>query len=175
VNNVTYLQSCVIVNNSYILSLKKEIFPNLKTKNMYPKLKNSTFMAGWPDNFFTGPTWPDAESNTGISMPAVNVNENDNQFIIEVAAPGMEKKDFKLDLNHNVLTISSEKMEKKESERKKFTRREFNYTSFNRIFTLPNSVNEDGIKASYKDGILNITIPKKEEAKEKGPKHIEIG
>jgi len=87
----------------------------------------------------------------------------------------MDKKDFKLDLNHNVLTISSEKMEKKEDDNKKFTRREFRYSSFHRSFTLPNSVNEEGIKASYKEGILNISIPKKEEAKEKGPKHIEIG
>ncbi|WP_289054426.1 Hsp20/alpha crystallin family protein [Carboxylicivirga marina] len=142
---------------------------------MYPKLKNSTFYPGWADNFFASPMWPNEESNVGISVPAVNVNEDENQFNIEVAAPGMEKKDFKLDLNHNVLTISSEKMEKKESDNKKITRREFSYTSFNRSFTLPNSVQEDGIKASYKDGILNISIPKKEEAKEKGPKHIEIG
>jgi HSP20 family protein len=142
---------------------------------MYPKLKNSTFYPGWADNFFTGPTWPNEESNVGVSVPAVNVTEDENQFNIEVAAPGMEKKDFKLDLNHNVLTISSEKTEKKVDDNKKITRREFRYTSFNRSFTLPNSVKEDGIKASYKEGILNISIPKKEEAKEKGPKHIEIG
>jgi HSP20 family protein len=142
---------------------------------MYPKLKNSTFYSGWANDLFTNPMWPNEESNVGVSVPAVNVNEDENQFNIEVAAPGMEKKDFKLDLNHNVLTISSEKMEKKESDNKKFTRREFRYTSFNRSFTLPNSVQEEGIKASYKEGILNISIPKKEEAKEKGPKHIEIG
>ncbi|MFC2087743.1 Hsp20/alpha crystallin family protein [Bacteroidota bacterium] len=141
---------------------------------MYPKLKNSTFSPDWTDNFFTGPIWPNAESNVGTSIPAVNINEDENQFNIELAAPGMEKKDFKLDLNHNVLTISSEKMEKKENDNKKFTRREFRYTSFNRSFTLPNSVKEEGIKASYKEGILNISIPKKEEAKDKGPKHIEI-
>jgi HSP20 family protein len=142
---------------------------------MYPKIKNPTFLPGWRDDLFTGSFWPDAESKVGVSIPAVNVNEDENQFNIEVAAPGMDKKDFKLDLNHNVLTISSEKMEKKEDDNKKFTRREFRYSSFNRSFTLPNSVNEEGIKASYKEGILNISIPKKEEAKEKGPKHIEIG
>jgi HSP20 family protein len=141
---------------------------------MYPTLKNSTSYPGWADNFFTGSMWPNEESNVGVSIPAVNVNEDENQFNIEVAAPGMEKKDFKLDLNHNLLTISSEKMEKKE-DKKIFTRREFSYTSFNRSFTLPNSVKEEGIKASYKEGILNIIIPKKEESKEKGPKHIEIG
>jgi HSP20 family protein len=142
---------------------------------MHPRLKNSTLYPSWADNFFNGPMWPDEESNVGVSVPAVNVNEDENQFNIEMAAPGMEKKDFKLDLNHNVLTISSEKTEKKADDNKKNTRREFRYTSFNRSFTLPNSVQEEGIKASYKEGILNISIPKKEEAKEKGPKHIEIG
>nr|WP_321451350.1 Hsp20/alpha crystallin family protein [uncultured Carboxylicivirga sp.] len=142
---------------------------------MYPKLKNSALLSGWADNFFANPIWPNEESNLGVSIPAVNVKENKNQFDIEVAAPGMEKKDFKLDIDHNVLTISSEKLLKKEDESEKFTRREFSYTSFYRSFTLPNSVYEDGIKASYKDGILNIRIPKKEEAKDKGPKHIEIG
>jgi HSP20 family protein len=142
---------------------------------MYPKLKNSTFYPGWADNFFTGPMWPNEESNVGVSIPAVNVNEDENLFNIEVAAPGMEKKDFKLDLNHNVLTISSEKMKKKEDDNKIFTRREFSYMSFNRSFTLPDNVNKESIKASYKEGILNISIPKKEESKEKGTKHIEIG
>ncbi|MFC2087761.1 Hsp20/alpha crystallin family protein [Bacteroidota bacterium] len=142
---------------------------------MYPKLKNTAFMPGWIDDFFAGSSWSVINSKFGESIPAVNVNEDENQFNIEVAAPGMEKKDFKLDLNHNVLTISSEKMEKKEDDNKKFTRREFSYTSFNRSFTLPNNVKEEGIKASYKEGILNISIPKKEETKDKGPKHIEIG
>ena len=107
-------------------------------------------------------------------MPAVNINEDDNQFIIDVAAPGMEKKDFKLELNHNVLTISAEKEEEKEEKKRKFSRREFNYASFRRSFTLPNMVNEEGIKATYQNGVLSISIPKKEEAKVKPLKQIDI-
>ena len=141
---------------------------------MLPRLKNTTFFPSWVDDF-TGSMWPISESKVGASMPAVNIHEDVNQFIIEVAVPGMEKKDFKLDLNHNVLTISAEKEEKKQDDKKKYTRREFSYTSFNRSFTLPNSVKEEGIKASYKDGLLTISIPKKEEAKEKPPMQIEIG
>ncbi len=142
---------------------------------MYPKLKNAALYPGWTDDFFTGSLWSDDKSQVGISTPAVNVKEDINQFDIEVAAPGMAKKDFVIELNHNVLTISSEKMDKKEENTEKITRREFSYSSFCRSFTLPNSVKEEGIKASYKDGILDVSIPKKEEAKDKGPKRIAIG
>ncbi|MCW3807430.1 Hsp20/alpha crystallin family protein [Plebeiibacterium marinum] len=142
---------------------------------MYPKLKNPTLFPAWTDNFFSSPMWPNEESYVGVSIPAVNVKETIDEFDIEMAVPGMEKTDFKLDIDHNVLTISSEKILKKEDDNEKFTRREFSYTSFNRSFTLPTSVDEEAIKATYKEGILIINIPKKEEAKEKGPKHIEIG
>ncbi|MCU4166552.1 Hsp20/alpha crystallin family protein [Carboxylicivirga caseinilyticus] len=142
---------------------------------MYPKLKNPTLFPAWTDNFFSGSMWPNEESYVGLSIPAVNVKETIDKFDIEMAVPGMEKKDFKLDIDHNVLTISSEKILKKEDDNEKFTRREFSYTSFKRSFTLPTSVNEEAIKATYKEGILIISIPKREEAKEKGPKHIEIG
>ncbi|MBS2100864.1 Hsp20/alpha crystallin family protein [Carboxylicivirga linearis] len=142
---------------------------------MYPKLKNPTLFPAWTDNFFSSPMWPNEESYVGLSIPAVNVKETIDEFDIEMAVPGMEKTDFKLDIDHNVLTISSEKILKKEDDNEKFTRREFSYTSFNRSFTLPTSVDEEAIKATYKEGILIINIPKKEEAKEKGPKHIEIG
>lgn len=130
---------------------------------------------GWADDFFSGTQWPDMETKLGITMPAVNVKEDDNQFIIDVAAPGMEKKDFKLELNHNVLTISAEKEEEIEEKKRKFSRREFNYASFRRSFTLPNTAKEAGIKASYKDGVLSISIPKKEEAKVKPLRQIDIG
>ena len=107
-------------------------------------------------------------------MPAVNIKEDDLSFILDVAAPGMEKKDFKLELNHNVLIISAEKEEEKEDKKKKFSRREFNYTSFKRSFTLPETVKQEGITASYEKGVLTVTIPKKEELVEKAPKKIAI-
>lgn len=141
---------------------------------MLPRLKNKTFFPGWVDDFFSNPMLPNFENRVGATMPSVNINEDTNQFNIEVAAPGMEKKDFKIDLNNNVLTVSSEHEEKSEEKGKKHLRKEFSYTSFSRSFTLPNTVKEDGIKASYTNGLLSITIPKKEEAKEKPARQIAI-
>jgi len=141
---------------------------------MLPRLKNKTFFPSWVDDFFTNPMLPDFEHRVGATMPSVNINEDANQFNIEVAAPGMEKKDFKINLNNNVLTVSSEHEEKSEEKNKKHLRKEFSYTSFSRSFTLPNTVKEDGIKASYTNGLLSITIPKKEEAKEKPARQIAI-
>ena len=115
------------------------------------------------------------EDQPGISMPALNVVENNDNFRIEVAAPGLEKKDFKIDLENNVLTFPSEKEERSESkEEGNYMRREFSYSSLWRSFSLLNSVDAEKISANHKDGILSITIPKKEEAKQKPPKQISI-
>jgi HSP20 family protein len=141
---------------------------------MLPRLRNTTLFPGWVDDFFSASNWPDLEVKAGASMPAVNIKEDDNQYIIDVAAPGMDKKDFKLELNHNVLTVSAEKEEEKEEKKKKFTLREFNYTSFRRSFTIPEILNEEGIKAGYQNGVLSISIPKKEEAKVRPTRQIDI-
>jgi len=110
------------------------------------------------------------------TLPAVNVKETDDNYIIEVAAPGMEKKDFKINLQNNVLTISSEKEEKKSKKKGDYTRREFNYESFQRCFTVRESeVDSDKIKADYADGVLSIKLPKKEEIKPKPAREIKIG
>jgi HSP20 family protein len=111
---------------------------------------------------------------TGVDMPAVNISENKDDFMIEVAAPGLDKKDFNIDLDRNVLTISSEKQQETEDEDTKYMRREFSYTSFSRSFTLPDTADEEKIKANHKDGVLTITIPKKDEAKEKPARKIDI-
>ncbi len=112
----------------------------------------------------------------GTSLPAVNVQETKDEFIIEVAAPGMRKEDFNIRLENNVLAISSEREESHEDQEnsKKFSRREFSYQSFQRTMTLPSGVESDKINASYKDGILYVSIPKKEEMKEKPPKLIKV-
>ncbi|MGK7389918.1 MAG: Hsp20/alpha crystallin family protein [Candidatus Cyclobacteriaceae bacterium M2_1C_046] len=107
------------------------------------------------------------------TMPSVNISETENDFKLEVAAPGMKKEDFNIVVNDNVLTISSEKT-REEREEEKFTRREFSYEAFQRRFTLPKTVDEENINASYKDGVLEISIPKKEEAKRKSPRQIDI-
>ena len=142
------------------------MFPMLRKGTTFPSITDELFRRDYLSNFF--------DSQTGISMPSVNIIEGKEDFRIEIAAPGLEKKDFKLDLNNNVLMISSEKEIKNEQNDEKYMRREFSYSSFQRSFALPNTVDAEKISASYKDGVLHLTIPKKEEAKEKPARTIKI-
>ena len=98
-------------------------------------------------------------------VPAVNIAESEGHYHIELAAPGLKKEDFKLDLDRNVLTISAEKTTEQENKEKQYNKREYSYTSFVRSFTLPDSVDDGKIDASYTDGVLKIDVAKKEEAK----------
>ncbi len=106
--------------------------------------------------------------------PLVNIYENAEAFRLEVAAPGLEKSDFKIDLDNLVLTISADKEVKSEEVPDKVVRREFSYNRFKRTFTLPRSVNIDGIVANHANGILSINIPKREEAKVKPARSINV-
>ncbi len=110
-------------------------------------------------------------------VPAVNVKEEEDAFLLEMAVPGRKKEDFKIEVDKHVLTVSTEQEHKDEvkDEDGKYTRREFHYSSFSRSFTLPETVKGDAIEARYDNGVLFLTIPKLEEAKEKGPRLIEIG
>ena len=142
---------------------------------MLPTLRNSLLFPSLSDEFLGKNLLSDFFGKSiGFDMPAVNIAESGDAFEIEVAAPGLIKEDFKIDVHNNVLTISSEKEDKKEEEGKNYRRREFSYTAFERSFTLPDSVDADKITASHKDGILKINIPKKEEAKEKPSRQIKI-
>jgi HSP20 family protein len=109
-----------------------------------------------------------------MNIPAVNVTEHEDEFMVELAVPGMKKDDFKIDVNGNMLTISSEKEDSKEEKDKKFTRKEYNYSSFSRSFTLPDEINKEKIDAKYDNGILKIALPRKEEAKKLTAKHIAV-
>jgi HSP20 family protein len=140
------------------------MLPMLRTN--WPSLVDEFFGNDLLSNVFDG--------YTGINAPAVNVVEGKEDFRIEVAAPGLEKNDFKLQLENNVLTISSEKENKKEEKDGKYMRREFSYSSFKRSFSLPNTIEADKIAATHKDGILYITVPKREEAKVKPARQIAI-
>lgn len=131
------------------------------------------------DRFFEGNlmdwnSWNFAELDS--TLPAVNVRENDNEILIDVAAPGLKKNDFNVNFDNGRLTISSEKKdEKTEKEGDKVTRREFNYQSFQRSFNVPeNMVDTEKINAKYSDGILKVTLPKREEVKPKPSKEIKI-
>lgn len=99
-------------------------------------------------------------------MPAVNIKETGTEFSIELAVPGMKKEDFKLELENNLLTISSEKEENKDTKEDSYTRREYNYESFSRSFTLPENVKSEALKATYENGVLKIAVPKNEEVKQ---------
>lgn len=114
-------------------------------------------------------------SETNTTLPSINIKESENGFDVEMAAPGMDKEDFKLEVDKGILAISSEKkIEPTQEECDRYTRREFSYQSFYRSFSLPNSVDTDKIEAKYEKGILTVSIPKKEEAKPKPIKVIDI-
>ncbi|MCM2301972.1 MAG: Hsp20/alpha crystallin family protein [Flavobacteriaceae bacterium] len=139
-------------------------------------VKSSSFplMTSFFDDFYKD--WSTTNfSDTNTSLPAVNIKENDHEFIVEVAVPGMDKNDFKIDLDNNILTISSEKVNNNQEQKYNYTRREYSYQSFKRSFTLPkNIVDSEKIKARYNAGELVIEIPKKEEAKPIPARLIEI-
>ena len=107
------------------------------------------------------------------SRPTVNVVENEDTYSLKLAAPGLEKKDFELNIDKNLLTISVEK-EIETTEGERYTRREFSYNKFTRSFRLPKTVKTEDISAAYKNGILTVTLPKKEEAKELPPRKVKI-
>jgi HSP20 family protein len=110
-----------------------------------------------------------------LNVPAVNIKDNKDDYMVSMAVPGMKKDDFNIDVDGNLLTISCEKEEKKEEKEAKFTRKEYNYSSFSRSFTLPDEINKEKIDARYEDGVLKLSLPKKEEAKKiAASKHIAV-
>jgi len=121
------------------------------------------------------------DSNGGSTMhmmtiPGVNIVERKDHFEISLAAPGMKKEDFNIDVEGNLLTISAESEQRREDKDRdeRHTRQEFNYTSFSRSFTLPEGVMRDRIDATYENGLLKLVMPKTEEAKKSPSKHITV-
>jgi HSP20 family protein len=144
-------------------------------------IKRENYSPTWPGIFndFLNRDWYDWSNQnfslTNTTIPSVNIKENENEFVVEMAAPGMTKEDFNIELNNSMLTISSEKQTNNQSkEGENVTRREFSYQSFSRSFTLPVIVETDRISAKYESGILRVNIPKKEEAKPKPLKQIKV-
>lgn len=125
-----------------------------KGQDIFPSMQ-SFFDDLWKHDFY-------GNIAAGTTVPAVNITDEKDHFKVELAAPGFKREDFKVNLENNILTISSRKTEKKEEkEEKKITRREYNYSSFSRSFTLPDNVVNDKIKANYENGVLSLTLPKK--------------
>jgi len=127
------------------------------------------FFKPWNEWFDNGGLW-----GKMMNVPAVNIAEHKDQYEVALAVPGMKKDDFKIDVDGNMLTISSVKEETKEEKEKKFTRKEYNYSSFSRTFTLPEEINKEKIEAMYEDGVLKIALPRKEEVKKPLAKHIAV-
>ncbi|WP_086477156.1 Hsp20/alpha crystallin family protein [Arenibacter amylolyticus] len=125
-------------------------------------------------NEFLRQDWFGGMDSVRDSMPAVNVKETETGFELEMAIPGRNKEDFNIEIDNDVLTISSEVKTEDSKEEDSYTRREFSYNSFRRVFSLPESVNPDKIDAKYEDGILKFELPKKEEAMPKPKRAITI-
>jgi HSP20 family protein len=141
----------------------------VKFSNQYPSLF---------DRFFENDLFDRSSRNyssTNTTLPSVNIKESPEDYEVEIAAPGFGKNDFKIELDNDLLSISSDKnVENETTDGQQFTRREFSYQSFSRTFTLPNTADSKKIEAKYNNGILRITIPKKEEAKPKPARQISI-
>ncbi|GAA0550440.1 Hsp20/alpha crystallin family protein [Chitinophaga japonensis] len=142
-----------------------------KASNLFPSLFDD-FFKPWKE---WGLDFNGGRSFAALTIPAVNVSEDKDSYNVSLAAPGLKKSDFKIDVDGSVLTISAEREEKKEEKGEKFSRQEYNYSSFSRGFNLPDSVNMDKIDAHYEDGVLKLKLPKKEEAKKKETSlHIDV-
>jgi HSP20 family protein len=149
--------------------MEERIMSLVRFSNQLPSLFDHFFendLYDWSNRHF---------STTDTTLPSVNIKESTDEFEVELAAPGLDKKDFNIELNHDMLTISCEKkIENETKEGQQFARREFSYQSFSRSFSLPNTVDNDKIRAKYENGILRVSIPKKEEAKPRPAKQIDI-
>ncbi len=126
-------------------------------------------------NDFFKPDWFGGMERFESTLPAVNIKEDDTGFELEFAIPGQNKEDFNVEIDEHVMTVSMETRTEDETKEENFTRREFSYQSFKRSFTLPETVDEDKIEASYKEGILKFRLPKKDEALPKPKRTIAIG
>src|SRR5450759_4527136 len=140
---------------------------------MLPTITRRSFRPFYMPNIFDEDLFP-VVTNRTISMPAVNIRENDKNYVLDLAIPGIDKKDLKIDINEDVLTISSETKNESEESSDGYKRKEFSYSTFCISFYVPENVTREKIEANYKDGILSVALPKMEEEKSKINRKIEI-
>lgn len=140
--------------------------------------RNDLFPSVFNDFFKPWNAWFDAPAGdvfgNMLSVPAVNIMENKDDFKITMAIPGMKKEELNIDIEGNMLTVSAETKLEKQNKEGKFTRKEYNYSSFSRSFTLPEGVMMDKIAALYENGELTLTLPKTEEIKKTTARHIAV-
>lgn len=149
-----------------IVKLLKMLNKIKKEVAMLPMITRRNYKPVTLSDFFNEDFFPAFNRSTS-SLPSVNIREDEKAFYLELAVPGMNKKDLRIEVKDDVLTISAEQKDEKLEDFEGYKRREFSYTSFCRSFYLPEDVNGEKIGASYKDGILNVEIPKLEEEKKK--------
>lgn len=140
---------------------------------MLPTFTKRSFRPFYMPGFFDDDFFP-VMSNKSNSTPAVNIREDDKNYVLDFAIPGLEKKDLKIDINEDILTISSEMKKESEENKNGYKRKEFSYSSFSRSFYIPENVDREKIEASYNNGVLSVSLPKQEEEKSKISKTIEI-
>lgn len=136
---------------------------------------NRNYVPAYWDDFFNDRFFNQLNSEESTSnTPAVNVSEEEKGYTIEVAAPGLDRKDFSLEVDDDILTISTEQKESKEEKKQNYLRREFNYHTFKRSFRLPETVDQEQIKATHESGILTLSLPKKKEVVQNSPRQIAV-
>jgi HSP20 family protein len=140
---------------------------------MLPTISRRSFRPFYMPNLFDNDFFPLLTNRTS-SMPAVNIREDEKNYVLDLAVPGIDKKDLKIDMNEDVLTISSENRNETEENRDGYKRKEFSYSSFCRSFYIPENVNRDKIEANYKDGILSVELPKQEVDMNKATRQVKI-
>ena len=140
---------------------------------MLPTITRGSYRPFYMPNLFDDDFFPTLTNRTS-SMPAVNIREDEMNYFLELAIPGIDKKDLKIDINEDVLTISSETKNEVEENKDGYKRKEFSYSSFCRSFYIPENVNRDKIEANYKYGILSVGLPKQEEEKNKVSRQVTI-
>ncbi len=126
-------------------------------------------------NDFMGPDWFGGTENWNTSVPAVNIKNNEKDFELELAVPGFKRDDFTVEVDNDVLTISSEVKTENEETKDNYTRKEFSFSSFKRAFILPETVDGSKIDAKYEDGVLRVVLPKREESLPKPKRLVSIG
>jgi HSP20 family protein len=168
------LVHCLFLSGKQSIKIlkKKEVFMATQTlakiNNDMPSLFDD-FFKPWNEWFDSGNTW-----GRTLKVPAVNIVEQKDKYEVSLAAPGLKKDDFKIDVDGNMLTISSKKEEQKEEKDERCTRKEYSYSSFSRSFNLPEEINQEKIAAKYEDGVLKISLPRREESNKISAKHINV-
>jgi HSP20 family protein len=145
----------------------------MEDKTMLPTIGKRSFRPFYMGSIFDDGFFPVMSNNTS-SKPAVNIKEDEKSFILDLAVPGIDKKELKIDINEDLLTISSETKNESEENTDGYKRKEFSYSSFCRSFQIPENVSKDKIEANYRDGILSVALPKIEEDKRKISRQVKI-